>query len=123
MAGDEVVSTVYLNGAVSGDTIRWEFHGPNEISWSQDQVLEKDQANARSVLNLARWPGARGSGTWTLDLLLNREQVKHEEFTVEPLTGLIWWGPFLGAFLLVLGILVIGGIIVVILVAARKKAP
>lgn len=121
-AGDRVVSVVRLQGAAGGETIQWVFLGPNEIEWNQSQVLTRDQVDAASQLDLKRWPGVRGTGHWTISVLLNGEQASSGEFQVEPLTGLVWWGPFLGAALLVIGILVILGIALIIIVVTKKKS-
>jgi hypothetical protein len=117
---DIVVSEVHLKDAREGDRIEWVYTGPQGTTWNKSQTLNPGQSTAaRATLDLDLFPLRESVGSWTVDLFLNGEPQDRMTFTVEPLTGFTWWGPFLGGFLLVLCVL---GVVVVLLVCKKKKA-
>jgi hypothetical protein len=126
---DRVVSEVYLKDTGEGDILQWAFTGPHEMKYNESRTLTPGQSTARATLDLSLLSTNEAVGSWTLDLYLNGAPVDRQNFTVEPLTGLIWWGPFVGAGLLIglvvivviLGVLVVAGILIVQRVFRKKK--
>jgi hypothetical protein len=123
---DMVASKVSLSATEEGDLLEWTFSGPQGRTYTDSHILSSGQDWAQTELDLSLLPSEDVIGTWTLDLSLNGVQQEQQTFTVEPLTGLVWWGPFVGlgvllVVVLVVGVLVIGGIVVLIGVLRRKK--
>jgi len=120
---DTVISEVHLKDAREGDRIEWVYTGPQGTMWNKSQTLNPGQnTTARATLGLALLPLRERVGSWTVDVFLNGEPQDRVTFTVEPLTGLTWWGPFLGSFLVILGVLGVVTVVVVLLAAKKKKA-
>ncbi len=126
---DIVTSEVYLKDAGEGDILQWTFTGPHEMNYNESRTLTPGQSTARATLDLSLLSTNDAVGSWTLDLFLNGVPADRQDFTVEPLTGLVWWGPFVGAGLLIglvvivviLGVLVVAGILMVQRVFRKKK--
>lgn len=114
---DVVMSEVSLRDAGEGDLLQWTFTGPQGMTYNETRTLTPGQSVARAKLDLSLLSTNEAVGSWTLDLSLNEEPADQVNFTVEPLTGLVWWGPFVGVgllvlFVVILGVLVIGGVVV-----------
>jgi hypothetical protein len=126
---DIVTSDVYLKDAGEGDILEWAFTGPHEMIYNESQSLTTGHSVARTTFDLGLLSTNEAVGLWTLDISLNGVPAVRQDFTVEPLTGLVWWGPFVGAGLLIglvaivviLGVLVVAGILVVHRVFRKKK--
>ncbi|HEU17645.1 MAG TPA: hypothetical protein ENO06_02815 [Methanolinea sp.] len=123
---DMVASKVLLSDTKGDDRLEWTFTGPRGRIFSDSQILSAGQNWAQSELDLSLIPSGDVVGTWTLDLSLNGMPEERETFTVEPLTGLVWWGPFvgMGVFLvvvLVAGSLVVGGLVFLKRALQKKK--
>lgn len=118
---DTVISEVHLKDEREGDLIEWVYTGPQGTMWNKSQTFNPGQSTtARATLDLDLLPLREIVGSWTVDLVLNGEPQDRVTFTVKPLTGLTWWGPYLGSFLVILGVLGVV-IVVVILLAVKKK--
>lgn len=109
---DMVASKVLLSGTEDGDRLEWTFTGPGGRTFSDSQILSAGQIWAQSELDLSLIPSDEVVGTWTLDLSLNGMPEEKETFTVELLTGLVWWGPFVGLGVLLVVVLVAGSLLV-----------
>lgn len=123
---DMVASKVLLAGVEEGDLLEWTFTGPRGRTYSDSQILSSGQNWALSELDLSVLPSEDAVGSWRLDLSLNGEIQEQQTFTVEPLTGLVWWGPFVGLgvlffVMLGVGVLVVGGLVVLRGVFRRNK--
>ena len=125
---DIVTSDVYLKDAGEGDILEWAFTGPHEMIYNESQSLTTGQSVARTTFDLGLLSTNEAVGLWTLDISLNGEQAVQQDFTVEPLTGLVWWGPFAGAAVLaglvalvvILVVAVIAGIVLLLQSSHRK---
>jgi hypothetical protein len=122
---DRVISEVSLAAAEEGDLLRWEFTGPHGTNYQENRTLASGQSMARATLDLSLFSSEEAVGSWTLDLFLNEEPADRQDFSVEPLTGLVWWGPFVGLGLLlvavvIVGVLVFAGIVVLKRVFRKK---
>ncbi len=123
---DIVRSEVSLRDTREGDYLQWTFTGPQGLMYNETRTLTPGQGTARATLDLSLLTTNEAVGSWTLDLSLNGAPADRQNFTVEPLTGLVWWGPFVGAGLLVLsvvilGVLVFAGVLIIQRVFRRKK--
>lgn len=122
---DRVISEVSLVAADEGDLLRWEFTGPEGTNYQENRTLSSGQRMARATFDLSLLPSNEAVGSWTLDLFLNGEPADRQDFTVEPLTGLVWWGPFAGVLVFfiaaVLCVLVVVGIVVIFRAFRKKK--
>ena len=123
---DIVVSEVSLNDSKNGDILKWAFTGPQGMKYNESRTLSPGQGTARAALDLSLLSSSEAVGSWTLDISLNEELADQVNFTVEPLTGLVWWAPFVGAGLLILsvvilGVLVFAGVVIIQRVFRRKK--
>jgi len=105
---DVVVSEVTLTAAGGGDLLVWTFTGPRGGEETVSQALSPGQGMARATLDLSLLPPEEAVGSWTLDLSLNGVPGLSQDFSVEPLTGLVWWGPFVGGGVLVLSVVILG---------------
>jgi len=115
---DTVFSEVTLENTGDGDHLLWSFTGPQGMKYNESRTLTSGQGMARAKLDLSLLQSNEAVGSWTLDLFLNEEPADRQNFTVEPLTGLVWWAPFVGAGVLfvivvILGVLVFAGIVVI----------
>ena len=114
---DTVYSLVQFESASSGDNITWVFQGPDQPIIFEYIVADATTTGVYSALDLTDYTNTLG--TWTVTISINGEVTDTKTFTVtEPLTGYNWWGPFLGAAILLA--LATGGII---LLRRRKKTP
>lgn len=105
---EKVYSLVQFESASIGDNITWVFQGPTQPIIFEYIVDDTTTTGVYSVLDLTEYTNTLG--TWIVTLLINGEVTDTKTFTVkEPLTGYNWWGPFLGAALLLA--LAAGGII------------
>lgn len=123
---DIVMSEVSLRDTSEGDHLQWTFTGPQGMIYNETRTLTPGQSVARAKLDLSLLSTNEAVGSWTLDLSLNGVPADRQNFTAEPLTGLVWWGPFVGAGLLVLsvvilGVLVFAGVVIIQRVFRRKK--
>ncbi len=118
---DVVVSEVHLSGTREGDRIRWEFAGPEDTVWNESKTLIAGQETARAILDLGLLQSNEAVGLWTLDIFVNDEPASRADFTVEPLTGLVWWGPFAGALMLLVVVVVVAGVIMIAGLALKKR--
>jgi hypothetical protein len=123
---DIVRSEVSLRDTREGDFLQWTFTGPQGMTYNESRTLTPGQSTARAKLDLSLLTTNEAVGSWTLDLSLNGVPADRQNFTVEPLTGLVWWAPFVGAGLLVLsvvilGVLVFAGVVIIQRVFRRKK--
>jgi hypothetical protein len=121
-----VASEVSLSAAEEGDLLQWVFTGPQGMHYNESETLTPGLSTARVMLDLSLLPSDEAVGSWTLDLFLNEEPAARQDFTVEPLTGLVWWGPFIGLGVLlgvvaIAGVLVFAGILVGKRVFRKKK--
>jgi len=120
---DTVISEVHLKDATEGDLIEWVYTGPQGTLWNKSQTFNPGQsATVRATLDLDLLPLRERVGSWTVDLSLNGEPQDRLTFTVEPLTGLTWWGPFLGSLLAILGVLGVVIVLVLLMMGKKKKA-
>jgi hypothetical protein len=103
LISNKQVRSIYLTGGV---------HTP--------PCLTPGQSVARAKLDLSLLSTNEAVGSWTLDLSLNEEPADQVNFTVEPLTGLVWWGPFVGVGLLVLFVVILGGLVIGGIVVLRR---
>jgi hypothetical protein len=87
---DMVASEVSLSAAEKGDLLQWVFTGPQGMHYNESQTLTPGLSTARVMLDLSLLPSDEAVGSWTLDLFLNEEPAARQDFTVEPLTGLVW---------------------------------
>ena len=112
---DRVFSWLSITGTSKGDEIAWTYQGPKgqEVQKSLALAQGGDQTTYME-LDLNQYSNAEVAGKWTVTVLFNGEKALTDDFTVEPLTGLVWWGPFAG-FLLLLVFLIAG--ITVVLIA------
>ncbi|MCW4013168.1 MAG: hypothetical protein NWF07_09285 [Candidatus Bathyarchaeota archaeon] len=114
---ETVYSLVQFESASPGDNITWIFQGPDQPIIFEYIVDDTTTTGVYSALDLTDYTNTQG--TWTITLIINGEITDTKTFTVtEPLTGYKWWGPFLGAAILLA--LAAGGII---LLRQRKKTP
>jgi hypothetical protein len=120
---DRVFSWLAITGTSKGDEIAWTYQGPKgqEIQKSLALAQGGDQTTYME-LDLNQYSNAEVTGNWTVTILFNGEKAVTDAFTVEPLTGLVWWGPIAG-FLLLLGaiITVIIVVLVTILLVIRSR--
>jgi hypothetical protein len=124
-ADDRVFSWLSITGTSKGDEIAWAYRGP------KGQELQKSLALAQGgdqttymELDLNQYSNAEVTGNWTVTILFNGEKTLTDAFTVEPLTGLVWWGPIVG-FLLLTGAIVIAiavVLVIILLVIRSRKA-
>jgi hypothetical protein len=118
--GDVVMSEVSLRDTGEGDYLQWTFTGPQGMTYNETRTLTPGQSVARAKLDLSLLSTNEAVGSWTLDLSLNEEPADQVNFTVEPLTGLVWWGPFVGVGLLVLFVVILGGLVIGGIVVLRR---
>jgi len=123
---DIVMSEVSLKDTGEGDFLQWVFTGPQGMNYNESRTLTPGQGMARAKLDLSLLPSDEAVGSWTLDLFLNGAPADRQNFTVEPLTGLVWWAPFVGLGVLVgvvviVGVLAVGGVIVLAGVLRKKE--
>lgn len=123
---DMISSKVLLSATVEGDLLEWSFTGPQGRVYTDSRVLSSGQNWVQAELDLSQLPSNETVGTWTLELFLNGIPQERQPFTVEPLTGLSWWGPFAGFGVLVFVVVIVGaligvGLVVLIRVLKRNK--
>lgn len=123
---DIVMSEVSLRDTGEGDLLQWTFTGPQGMKYYENRTLTPGHGMARAKLDLGLLSTKEAVGSWSLDFSLNEVPADRQNFTVEPLTGLVWWGPFVGLGLLllsvvILGVLVFAGVVVIKQVFRRKK--
>ncbi len=122
---DTVFSWLAIKDAVQGDQITWLFEGPHGIESREIYTLEQegdqscytcfDSNDYDEIIEM--------EGDWKITVYLNGEEALTEYFTVEPLTGLLWWGPFAGLLITLLAVAVPVAVItlIVIKVVRRKR--
>ena len=124
---DRVFSWLSITGTSKGDEIAWTYQGPKgqEVQKSLALAQGGDQTTYME-LDLNQYSNAEVTGNWTVTILFNGEKALTDAFTVEPLTGLVWWGPIAG-FLLLLGAIVIAIavvlVIILLIMRSRKAKP
>ncbi len=109
---DKVASEVSLSATKEGDLIGWVFTGPRGSRYADTRNLTSGQNIAYFEIDLDPLPSDEAVGSWTMELFLNGISQERQTFTVEPLTGLAWWGPFAGLGVLVVVVVIVGGLIV-----------
>jgi hypothetical protein len=73
-------------------------------------------------LDLNQYSNAEVTGNWTVNILFNGEKALTDDFTVVPLTGLVWWGPIAGAVLFMfIGFLILSVIVLLIILLIKRK--
>lgn len=124
--GDTVCSWLEIRDAADGDEVTWLFQGPNGIESRESYTLgQEGNQSCHATLVLDDYHSADVEGDWTVTVYLNGEEASTEHFTVEPLTGLVWWGPLVGLLIILLLVAIVAVPIAVIVVKAvrrRKRA-
>ena len=120
---DRVFSWLTIKGASKDDKATWLFQGPKgqEIQ----KLLALEQSGDQSIymeLDLNQYSNAEVAGRWAVTVLFNGEKALTDDFTVEPLTGLVWWGPIAGAALFMfIGFLILSVIVLLIILLIKRK--
>jgi hypothetical protein len=116
---ETIISLVTVTQATPGDTILWRFQAPGGTQEFSYTIDTEGETTSYAELALTDYNTEDILGDWSISILINDEVTDTKTFTVtEPLTGYNWWGPFLGAAILLS--LAAGGII---LLRRRKKIP
>jgi len=103
LSDDHVFCWVKITDNVDWDKVEWLFKGPNGIERSipyREEWSGEDYCYA--MLDLSEYEAREVVGDWKVTLYMNGREVFTEEFTVEPLGGLVWWGPMVGLLLILI---------------------
>ncbi|MBN1192043.1 MAG: hypothetical protein JXA46_19985 [Dehalococcoidales bacterium] len=118
---DTVYSWVEIKEATDKDEVRWVFTGPYELQYSESKALEPgNDQSVYAVLDLRKYT-KEDMGDWTVTVSLNGNQAFTDSFSVEPLTGLIWWAPLIVVLIIVILILVAVSVIIVWIIRRKKR--
>jgi len=117
---ETVFSWLEVANGTQGDEVYWLFQGPNGITEEYTYPLEWDgEGYCWDSLDLNGYNMEDAVGDWSVTVCINGVEAFTDQFTVEPLTGLVWWGPIIG--LLMIAVPVSFAIIIVIILIKRRK--
>lgn len=119
---DTVFSWLKIKNAVQGDEVKWLFQGPDGIESRASYTLEQEgDQSCYTGFDLNDYENVPMEGDWKITVYLNGEEALTEYFTVEPLTGLLWWGPFVGLLIILLIVAVPVTVITLIVIKVVRR--
>jgi hypothetical protein len=114
---DTVYSWIELANASGGDLLEWQFMGPKKLEYTESVVIKQcGKQTQLAMLNLDQYTALEASGSWTVTIALNGENIATDYFKVEPLSGL--WIPSIGFYLIVIAFIIL---LIVLAVKTRAK--
>jgi len=120
-ADDTVCSWLRTRDGVRGDEVEWLFEGPDGIESRASYTLELEgDQSCYTCFDLNDYENVEMEGDWKITVYLNGEEALTEYFTVEPLAGLLWWGPFVGLLIILLMGAVAAAVITLIVIIVIK---
>ncbi len=122
-ADDSVYCWLQIKGASIGDKASWLFKGPKGLEVMKSLAVEKaDDQSRYTRLDLSLYSNAEVTGNWTVTVSFNGDDLFTDDFTVQPLTGLVWWGPFAGALLFIsIAFLILAALVTVIILLIKQR--
>lgn len=119
-AGETIISWLEVANGTQGDEISWVFQGPNAINEEFAYTLEWDgEGYCWAPLDLNDYNLEDAVGDWSVTVYINGLNVFTDNFTVEPLGGLIWWSPLIG--LLIIAIPISFAVVILVILINRRK--
>jgi len=101
LSDDQVFCWVKIADSVDRGKVEWLFKGPNGIERSIPYREERSGEDyCYAVLDLSRYKSTEVVGDWKVTVYVDEKEVFTDEFRVEPLGGLVWWGPIVGLLMI-----------------------